>query len=61
MAIPFLELFDKLSDRFLGNEDDAVLLQPSDQRLKATLQRIVQSEPSEVPKYDIFPRVRGTC
>ncbi|KAI1619318.1 fungal-specific transcription factor domain-containing protein [Exophiala viscosa] len=50
-AAPFLELFEKLSDRFLGSSDDPALANLNSLlRLRAILQEIMSSDPSETSK-----------
>lgn len=50
-AAPYLQLFDKLSDHFLGNSDETGDCTPDLDNLRTTLQRITFSAPWESPEY----------
>jgi len=51
IGAPFLEVFEKLSDRFLGDGGDVGLCDPTSMlRLRGILQEIMSSDPSETSK-----------
>lgn len=56
LASPFLEMFEKLSDYFLGDKDKTPRVD-----LRSLLQKITSSDPTEVPEYAPFLLCVGLC
>lgn len=52
-AQPLLQLFDMLSDQFLGDGDQPTVCHPNLTNLRSILQRIISSGPSETLEYDM--------